>query len=104
MSRATKKPRKLIPVKESIARWQKNPKFRAAYHALEDEFVLVTAIIRARMAAGLTQEELAARMNTTQGAIARLESGSSMPSTRTLSKLAAATEHKLKISFERQRA
>ena len=39
-------------------------------------------------------------MKTTQGAIARLESGSSMPSTRTLKRFAAATGHKLKIRFE----
>ena len=50
----------------------------------------------------ITQVELAARMDTTQGAIARLESGASMPSTRRLRKLAAATGHKLMISFESQ--
>jgi hypothetical protein len=43
-------------------------------------------------------------MNTTQGAIARLESGASLPSTRTLKRLAAATGHKLKIKFERIKA
>lgn len=39
-------------------------------------------------------------MNTTQTAIARLESGGTMPSTRTLMKFAKATGHKLKITFE----
>lgn len=103
MSKAPKL-RKFIPVDEAIARWEKDPNFREADAALEDEFALVAIIMRARVAAGLTQEELAARMNTTQGAIARLESGASMPSTRTLKKLAAATGHKLKISFEPQPA
>ena len=103
MSKAPKL-RKFIPVDEAIARWEKDPNFRKADAALEDEFALVAIIMRARVAAGLTQEELAARMNTTQGAIARLESGASMPSTRTLKKLAAATGHKLKISFEPQPA
>lgn len=36
-------------------------------------------------------------MNTSQSAIARLESGRSRPSTRTLEKLAAATGSKLRI-------
>ena len=94
--------RKFIPVDEAIARWEKDLAFRKADAALEDEFALVTLLLRARTAAGLTQAELAARMDTTQGAIARLESGASMPSTRTLRKLAAATGHRLKISFEPQ--
>ena len=101
MSKAPKL-RKFIPVDEAIARWEKDPDFRKADAALEDEFALVAMIMRARAAAGLTQEELAERMDTTQGAIARLESGASMPSTRTLKKLAAETGHKLKISFEPQ--
>ena len=100
MSKVAKKSRKFIPVEEAIERWRKQPSFRAADAALEDEFALVAMIMRARAAAGLTQEELAERMQTTQGAIARLESGASMPSTRTLRKLAAATGHTLKISFE----
>ena len=39
-------------------------------------------------------------MNTTQTAIARLESGNTMPSTRTLRKIAKATGHRLRIIFE----
>ena len=100
MSRAPKKLRKFIPVEEAIARWRKQPDYRKAYDALDDEFALVTEIIKARAAAGLTQEELAKRMKTTQGAIARLESGSTLPSTRTLKRFAKATGHRLKISFE----
>jgi ribosome-binding protein aMBF1 (putative translation factor) len=95
-----KKLRKLIPVEEAIARWRGDPEYVREYDALEEEFALVSEIIKARAAAGLTQAQLAKRMKTTQGAIARLESGSSMPSTRTLKRFAAATGHKLKIRFE----
>ena len=95
-----KKLRKFIPVEEAIARWRRDPEYMREYDALEEEFALVSEIIKARAAAGLTQAELAKRMKTTQGAIARLESGSSMPSTRTLKRFAAATGHKLKIRFE----
>ena len=48
-------------------------------------------IIAARKRARLTQAELAARMNTTQSVVARLESGRSHPSTNTLEKVATAT-------------
>jgi hypothetical protein len=40
-------------------------------------------------------------MKTTQGVIARLESGRAKPSTRTLERFAAATGTRLRISFER---
>src|SRR5262245_9735478 len=89
-----KKLRKFIPVEEAIARWRRDPEYVKEYDALEGEFALVSEIIKARAAAGLTQAELAKRMKTTQGAIAR------MPSTRTLKRFAAATGHKLKIRFE----
>lgn len=101
MSKTSKKKlRKFIPVEEAVARWRRDPEYMKEYDALEEEFALVSEIIRARAAAGLTQAELAKRMNTTQGAIARLESGTSLPSTRTLRRLAAATGHKLKIKLE----
>ena len=47
----------------------------------------------------MTQEQVAKVMGTTQTTIARLESGRSMPSTRTLQRFAAATGTKLRISF-----
>jgi ribosome-binding protein aMBF1 (putative translation factor) len=92
--------RKMIPVEESFAAWRKHPEYEKAYNALEDDFTLAAAIIEARAHAGLTQEQLAERMHTTQAVIARLESGRVKPSTRTLERLAAATGLRLRISFE----
>lgn len=62
--------------------WMKNPKYRREYEALEEEFSLAAALIEARARAGLTQEQVARRMKTTQAVVARLEGGGSMPSTR----------------------
>jgi ribosome-binding protein aMBF1 (putative translation factor) len=90
----------MIPVAESFAKCRTDPGYVQAYDALADEFALAEAIIGARVTAGLTRAELAIRMQTTQAVIARLESGSVMPSTRTLARLAAATGLRLKISFE----
>jgi len=68
-----------------------DPEVKAAYEALTDEYRIARAIIEARVQSKLTQEELAARMGTTQSVIARLESGRTMPSTRTLVRIAEAT-------------
>ena len=92
--------KKFIPAKVLFDEWRKDPEYVAAYDALEEEFALASAVIGARAHADLTQEELAARTGTSQSAIARLESGRSRPSTTTLTKLAAATGTKLRVSFE----
>lgn len=81
-------------------KWLKEPKYKKAYDALEDEFVLASAVMDVRNRAGLTQEELARKMGTTQPVVARLESGRARPSMRTLERLADATESRLLISFE----
>ena len=92
--------RKFIPAEESFARWRQDPEFIREYDALEEEFALANALIGARNSANLSQAELAERMGTSQSAIARLESGRTMPSTRTLRKLAEATGTKLRIVLE----
>jgi DNA-binding XRE family transcriptional regulator len=92
--------RKFLPVEESFREWETDPAFMAAYDALEDEFALARALIEARSRADMTQEQVAAAMGTTQAVIARLESGRTMPSTRTLARFAKATGMRLRISFE----
>ena len=53
-----------------------------------------------RTRAGLTQEQVAHKMKTTQAVVARLEGGGSKPSTRTLERYAEATGSRLRITFE----
>ncbi|MEJ0062621.1 MAG: helix-turn-helix transcriptional regulator [Alphaproteobacteria bacterium] len=74
--------------------------YKAAYDALEEEFSIISALIQARERAGLTQEQVAKRMKTTQTVVARLESGRTRPSTRTLERFAEATESRLRIILE----
>lgn len=64
---------------------------RTNYDAMADEFSLARELIAARVRAGLTQAELAARMDTTQSVVARLESGAQLPSVKTLLRFAKAT-------------
>jgi len=81
----------------------KEPKYRKAYGALEEEFTLASAVIGVRGRAGLTQKQLARKMGTTQPVVARLESGRARPSMRTLERLADATGSRLLISFAPRR-
>jgi transcriptional regulator with XRE-family HTH domain len=87
-------------IKDLHSEWLKDPEYRQEYDALAAEFDLARALIEARAHAGLTQEELAERMDTSQSAVARMESGKTMPSSRTLERFAKATGTRLRISFE----
>lgn len=93
---------KFIPAEDSFKKWKKDPRFVAAYNALEEEFALASAMIKARADADMTQRQVAKAMGTTQAVIARLESGKVLPSTRTLERFAKATKTRLRISFARE--
>ena len=90
----------MAKVSDLHQKWMKNKEYRKAHEELASEFALARAVIEARVTAGLTQEQLVQRMDTTQSVIARLESGRTRPSTQTLERLAVATRTRLKISFE----
>ena len=86
-----------IPLKEIADEWLKNPEFKAEYDRLGPEFEIATELIQARLRSGFSQVELAQRMGTSQSAIARLESGQTLPSTKTLLRFAEATGSKLEL-------
>ena len=96
---------RVVVVRVFVKKTQKTPR-REIDLALKraKESSLVAALIRARTRAGLTQNEVARRMKTTQAVVARLESGGSKPSTRTLERYADATGSRLRISFEAEEA
>lgn len=94
----------MIAIKTLHRKWMRNPEYKAEYEALSEESSLIGVLIEARRKAGLTQAQLASRMKTTQAAIARLESGRVLPSTRTLQKFAEATGTVLRISFQPRNA
>jgi predicted transcriptional regulator len=80
-----------IPFEEIKARLLANPEVKVEYDALAPEFQISAELIKARLRAGLSQADLALRMGTSQSAIARLESGQTLPSTKTLLRYAEAT-------------
>lgn len=79
------------------------PGVQKAYNALEEEYATLHALLDARLAAGLTQADVAARMGTTVSAISRLESSlrseKHSPSFATLRKYAQACGKKLVVQM-----
>lgn len=69
--------------------WLRDPEYLREYRALEEQYALAYAMIEARARAGLTQEQLAERMKTSQRAIARMESGRTIHPARRSSALPA---------------
>jgi len=87
-------------VSELHKKWSRGPEYRSAYDELGPEFEIARLLIGSRTQAGLTQAQLAKRMQTTQAAVARFEGGRIHPSISTLKKIAQAIGTRLKISFE----
>ena len=79
----------------------RRPGVRDAYDALDEEFRFLDEILKARLATGLTQSEVAARCGTTQSAIARLESGARRhsPSIATLQRYANALGYSVELKL-----
>lgn len=89
-----------IKASDLHAEWQRtDPAYQAAFDALDEEFSIASALIEARSRAGLSQEAVAQRMGTSQSAVARMESGKALPSSRSLQRYAAATGSRLRISL-----
>jgi DNA-binding XRE family transcriptional regulator len=80
-----------------------DPQFKAAYDALEDEFAALSALLKARKEAGLTQADVALRMGVSQPVLARIESSlgkrDHSPSLNTLRRYAQACGKKLVIQM-----
>ena len=86
-------------LKDLKKRLMTDPEFREEYARADEEFALIEALVRARTAARLTQEELARRLGTTQSAVARLEGGGVSPSIATLRRYAEATGTRLTVAL-----
>lgn len=86
---------------ELKAKMLENPAVKNEYEKLTPEMELLDELLQARMKAGLTQAQVAERMNTQATVISRLEnallSGKHSPSLATLRKYADALGCKLEI-------
>ncbi|KVS49509.1 helix-turn-helix domain-containing protein [Burkholderia ubonensis] len=77
-----------------------DPATRTEFDAQAFGFAVARELVAARVQAGLTQEQVAERMQTPYSAIARMESGRTMPSLRTLFRYAEATGSRAVVRLE----
>ncbi len=78
----------------------KDPEFKKHYQEERQALILAMKITELRNQKGLTQQELAKLMGTSQQAISRIESGEYEGFTlKTLEKIAEATGMRVKIEF-----
>ena len=75
------------------------PELKAEYNSIEPEFAVVQALIDVRKKKDITQQQLAHLSGIAQGDISKIENGNANPSIKTLQRLAAAMDKKLKIEF-----
>jgi len=82
-----------------LAEQLQDPELKAEYDSLEPEFAIMQAIVNARKESGLTQQKLSEITGINQADISRLEKGNGNPSLRTLQRLAAGMNMRLKLEF-----
>ena len=85
--------------KDYVLEKLKDPEIKAEYDKMEPEYSIIQALIETRKISGLTQKELSKLTGIAQPDISRIENGNANPSIKTLQKLAAAMDKKLKIEF-----
>jgi DNA-binding transcriptional regulator YiaG len=88
--------------KETSADWMKDPEFRKEYEEVRAEFKDLDKVLELRTRAGISQAEIAARMGTSQSAVARLETKlgrGELPGMSSLKRYAAALGKTVEIRF-----
>ena len=85
---------------ETLKELMSNKEFKKEYDALEPEFQIIKAMMKARNEKGITQKELSSITGITQADISKLENGTANPSVKTLQRLANALGKNLIIQFK----
>ncbi len=83
-----------------LAEQMKDPAFATEYEALEAQYTFASQVIAARIAAGLSQAELAKRVGTSQANISKLEHGTLNPSFDMARRVAAGLGKRLTVSIQ----
>ncbi|MCR4418614.1 MAG: helix-turn-helix transcriptional regulator [Clostridia bacterium] len=89
----------MLDYRDALREELKDPHFKAAWDEFDLEYQVAGLLVKLRAEAGLSQEELARRIGTTQSAIARMESGKVVPRLESLAKIAQACGKRLELSF-----
>lgn len=84
---------------QDLAKRLQNPAFRRAWAESEVEYNLACQIIEARLALKLSQQQLAAKVQTSQAAISRIEAMNGNPSLNLLKRIAKSLDMPLSIKL-----
>ncbi len=79
---------------------ESRPGFKEAQEETRLEYEVARALIKARIERGLTQAEIAKRMNTKQSVISRVENARTIPSLSFLKRLAQVLDASLHVDFK----
>jgi ribosome-binding protein aMBF1 (putative translation factor) len=104
MSRETKRPLDPSPIGSSVTEdidvSLDDPEMRSEHERLAPFEALARLVIMRRATLGLSQAQLAGRMNTTASSISRIESGAHATNARTLMRLAEALQARAILGFD----
>jgi transcriptional regulator with XRE-family HTH domain len=94
----------MLTHKQLRAQALQKPEVKAEFDKLGVEYAILDEFLKVRAAQGLTQAEVAAKIGTTQSAVARMESGKGRhsPSVATLTRYAEALGCNLEIKLVRK--
>ena len=85
--------------REFLEEQLKDPEFKKEYDALQPEYEIIEAILKARIESGLTQKELSKLTGIAQSDLSKIETGNANPSLKTLKRIAEGLGKKLEIKF-----
>jgi ribosome-binding protein aMBF1 (putative translation factor) len=91
------KAKEKVMFREELRQRLKNPKFAKAFAEADAEVRLAVAIAEAREREGLTQADLAKKLQTNQSNISRIERGSQNLTLGTIEKIANALHRRVEI-------
>lgn len=78
----------------------KDTEFVKALNEVEIEYQIARAVIEARIKRGLTQQDLAQKLHTTQSVVSRVESAKTTPTISFLKRIADALQVSLSVQFK----
>lgn len=91
--------KKAINYQSYLKEQLKDPEVRKHYEEAGKQLEIAYQILRLRKARGISQKELAKKLGTTQGNIARIEAGKQNFTTSTLHRIAKVFDRDLHIEF-----
>ena len=85
--------------REHLQEELKDPELKAAYDALEAEYNIQLAMLKAEIEAGITPEQLSEKTGVAQSEIAKIENDGANLTLGTLQRLAAGLGMRLRLEF-----